>query len=58
MNPLDAAAITMNYTVAYILLFELAGLSKEKSILIHSAGGGVVSKCYFIYLNNSSIENS
>lgn len=41
LSPLDAAAITMNYTVAYILLFDLAGLSKGKSLLVHSAGGGV-----------------
>ncbi|RZC34286.1 ADH N domain containing protein, partial [Asbolus verrucosus] len=43
ISHLDAATITMNYTVAYILLFELAGLSKGKSILVHSVGGGVVS---------------
>ncbi|KAJ3648986.1 hypothetical protein Zmor_020750 [Zophobas morio] len=41
ISHLDAATITMNYTVAYILLFELAGLSKGKSILVHSVGGGV-----------------
>jgi NADPH:quinone reductase-like Zn-dependent oxidoreductase len=41
VSHLDAATITMNYTVAYILLFELAGLSKGKSILVHSVGGGV-----------------
>lgn len=39
----DAAAITMNYVVAYILLFQLAGLTQGKSILVHSVGGGVVS---------------
>ncbi|XP_067002392.1 synaptic vesicle membrane protein VAT-1 homolog-like [Anabrus simplex] len=38
---LDAAAITMNYLVAYILLFELGGLAPGKSVLVHSAGGGV-----------------
>ncbi|XP_069675674.1 synaptic vesicle membrane protein VAT-1 homolog-like [Periplaneta americana] len=38
---LDAAAIAMNYLVAYILLFELGGLSPGKSVLVHSAGGGV-----------------
>ncbi|XP_017775124.1 PREDICTED: synaptic vesicle membrane protein VAT-1 homolog-like [Nicrophorus vespilloides] len=43
MTPLQAAAMTMNYTVAYILLFEMAGLSQGKSLLVHSAGGGVVS---------------
>lgn len=48
MSYLDAAAITMNYTVAYILLFELANLAPGKSLLLHSAGGGVVSlfRCY------------
>lgn len=37
----EAAAITMNYIVAYILLFELGHLSEGKSVLFHSAGGGV-----------------
>ncbi|XP_043679112.1 synaptic vesicle membrane protein VAT-1 homolog-like [Vespula pensylvanica] len=41
MSYLDAAATTMNYTVAYILLFELANLTPGKSLLLHSAGGGV-----------------
>lgn len=44
MSYLDAAAITMNYTVAYILLFEIAHLTPGKSLLLHSAGGGVVSR--------------
>lgn len=37
----DAAALTMNYIVAYILLFELGGLTPGKSVLVQSAGGGV-----------------
>lgn len=41
MSYTDAVAITMNYTVAYILLFELANLTAGKSLLLHSAGGGV-----------------
>ncbi|XP_032681827.1 synaptic vesicle membrane protein VAT-1 homolog-like [Odontomachus brunneus] len=41
MSYLDAAAIIMNYTVAYILLFELANLTPGKSLLLHSSGGGV-----------------
>jgi len=41
MSPQDAAAMAMNFAVAYILLFELAGLSKGKSLLVHSVGGGV-----------------
>ena len=53
MSYLDAAAITMNYTVAYILLFELAHLTPGKSLLLHSAGGGVVSRIeefFFIFV--------
>ncbi|XP_011313671.1 synaptic vesicle membrane protein VAT-1 homolog-like [Fopius arisanus] len=41
MSYLDAAAITMNYTVAHILLFDVACLTPGKSLLVHSAGGGV-----------------
>ncbi|XP_011497887.1 PREDICTED: synaptic vesicle membrane protein VAT-1 homolog-like [Ceratosolen solmsi marchali] len=41
MNYDEAVAITLNYTVGYILLFELANLRPGKSILLHSAGGGV-----------------
>lgn len=41
MTPLEASAIGMNYVVAYILLFDLGGLSAGKSVLVHSAGGGV-----------------
>lgn len=37
----DAVAITLNYTIAYILLFELGGVVPGKKILLHSAGGGV-----------------
>lgn len=47
MSYLDAAATTMNYTVAYILLFELANLTPGKSLLLHSAGGGVVSISHY-----------
>lgn len=54
MSALDAAAIGMNYVVAYMLLFELGGLSAGKSVLLHSAGGGVVSNITF----SPSTENS
>ncbi|CAO1318623.1 unnamed protein product [Diamesa tonsa] len=37
----DAAAITMNYLVAYIIVFELLSLRPGKSLMLHSAGGGV-----------------
>uniref|UniRef100_A0A6P7HCP4 Synaptic vesicle membrane protein VAT-1 homolog-like n=1 Tax=Diabrotica virgifera virgifera TaxID=50390 RepID=A0A6P7HCP4_DIAVI len=57
VSHLDAVTITMNYTVAYILLFELSGLTQGKSILVHSVGGGVVSHVLnlFLFLSN---ENS
>ncbi|XP_063540227.1 synaptic vesicle membrane protein VAT-1 homolog-like isoform X2 [Cydia strobilella] len=41
MTPLDAVAVTTNYVVAYLLLFEMANLAPGKSLLVHSAGGGV-----------------
>ncbi|XP_026495524.1 synaptic vesicle membrane protein VAT-1 homolog-like isoform X1 [Vanessa tameamea] len=41
MSALDAVAITTNYVVAYLLLFEMANLTPDKSLLVHSAGGGV-----------------
>lgn len=37
----DAAAIVMNYLVAYVLIFDLISLREGKSILLHSVGGGV-----------------
>lgn len=47
LSHLDAVTITMNYTVAHILLFEIGGLSEGKSVLVHSVGGGVVSSFLF-----------
>lgn len=43
----DAAAITMNYLVAYIIVYELLSLRPGKSLMLHSAGGGVVSRITF-----------
>ncbi|KAI5709808.1 hypothetical protein M8J76_008610 [Diaphorina citri] len=37
----EGAALTMNYILAYVLLFDMAGLAPGKSVLLHSAGGGV-----------------
>ncbi|XP_063699916.1 synaptic vesicle membrane protein VAT-1 homolog-like [Culicoides brevitarsis] len=37
----DAAAILMNYLVAYIILFDLISLRPGKSVVVHSAAGGV-----------------
>lgn len=53
MTALDAVAVTTNYVVAYLLLFEMANLTPGKSLLVHSAGGGVVSYCYIQYLLRS-----
>ncbi|XP_059156063.1 synaptic vesicle membrane protein VAT-1 homolog-like isoform X2 [Physella acuta] len=41
MNFHDAAALLMNYVVAYSLLFDLAGVREGQSVLAHSLGGGV-----------------
>uniref|UniRef100_A0A1B0D7U8 Uncharacterized protein n=1 Tax=Phlebotomus papatasi TaxID=29031 RepID=A0A1B0D7U8_PHLPP len=41
MSFADAAAIAINYIVAYIILFDLASIKPGKSVLLHSAGGGV-----------------
>lgn len=42
----EAAAIAINFVVAYILLFDLAAIRPGKSLLLHSAGGGVVSSFF------------
>lgn len=39
----DAAALTMNFVVAYILVNDVGNIKEGNSVLIHSAGGGVVS---------------
>mgnify|MGYP002715788495 CR=1 FL=1 len=48
MSFADAAAITMNYIVAYILVFELGNIKPGKKVLLHSAGGAVVSFFFFL----------
>lgn len=37
----DAAATTMNYVVAYALLFGIGNIKSGQKILVHSVGGGV-----------------
>ncbi|KAK2820433.1 hypothetical protein Q5P01_023392 [Channa striata] len=37
----DGAAIPINYLTAYMMLFDVANLRPEKSVLIHMAAGGV-----------------
>jgi NADPH:quinone reductase-like Zn-dependent oxidoreductase len=39
----DAAAMAMNFLVAYIVVYDLLSLRAGKSVVLHSAGGGVVS---------------
>lgn len=46
----DAAAMAMNYLVAYIIVYDLLSLRSGKSVVLHSAGGGVVSIKYFILI--------
>lgn len=43
LNFVDAAALATNYIVAYVLLFELGAVKPGSSLILHSAGGGVVS---------------
>ncbi|KAF0765704.1 synaptic vesicle membrane protein VAT-1-like [Aphis craccivora] len=42
LNYVDAAALATNYIVAYVLLFELGAVKPGSSLILHSAGGGVV----------------
>ncbi|XP_054164421.1 synaptic vesicle membrane protein VAT-1 homolog-like isoform X2 [Oppia nitens] len=37
----DAVATTMNYVVAYALLFGVGNLKSDQTVLVHSVGGGV-----------------
>ncbi|CAG2123123.1 unnamed protein product, partial [Medioppia subpectinata] len=37
----DAVAVTMNYVVAYALLFCVGNLKSDQTVLVHSVGGGV-----------------
>lgn len=43
MSYSEAAALTLSYSVAYALVFDLAAIKPGNSVLLHSAGGGVVS---------------
>uniref|UniRef100_A0A672HZH1 Vesicle amine transport 1-like n=1 Tax=Salarias fasciatus TaxID=181472 RepID=A0A672HZH1_SALFA len=38
----EAAAFSLNFVAAYMMLFEVANLREGMSVLVHSAGGGVV----------------
>uniref|UniRef100_A0A3B3XEM9 Enoyl reductase (ER) domain-containing protein n=1 Tax=Poecilia mexicana TaxID=48701 RepID=A0A3B3XEM9_9TELE len=39
----EAAAFSLNFVAAYMMLFEVASLREGMSVLVHSAGGAVVS---------------
>lgn len=39
----EAAGFALNFVVAYMMLFEVANLREGMSVLVHSAGGSVVS---------------
>ncbi|KAF4520342.1 hypothetical protein B566_EDAN004402 [Ephemera danica] len=41
MSCQDAAALALNALAAYLLLFDVAGLSEGHTVLLHSAGGGL-----------------
>ncbi|KAH9502617.1 Type I Polyketide synthase [Bulinus truncatus] len=41
LNFHDGAALLMNFVVAYIIIFDLAGVREGQSILTHSLGGGI-----------------
>ncbi|KAK6623960.1 hypothetical protein RUM44_010816 [Polyplax serrata] len=49
----DAVAMTLNYTVAYILVFELGNIASGKKVLLHSAGGSVMNfYCLMLFVDN------
>jgi NADPH:quinone reductase-like Zn-dependent oxidoreductase len=52
----DAAAMTMNYLVAYVIVYDLLSLRAGKSVLLHSAGGGVVSILQTLHFYFSSMS--
>lgn len=45
----EAAAFSLNFVAAYMMLFEVANLRDGMSVLVHSAGGGVVSLLFNDY---------
>ena len=47
----EAAALTMNYVVAYALLFGIGNLKSDQTVLVHSVGGGVVCHNYYSIFN-------
>lgn len=56
----EGAAFSMNFVTAYMMLFEVANLKEGMSVLVHSAGGGVVSLLLsvFVVSKKQSIKNN
>ena len=52
----DGAAFFMNYVAAYMLLFELGNIKSGQSLLVHSAGGGVVRAQFEHYICQQILE--
>lgn len=50
----DATAITLPFVVAHILVYDLANVQPGRSVLVHSAGGSVVSNFRHIHSINQS----
>lgn len=50
MSFAEAAAFSLNFVAAYMMLFEVANLREGMSVLVHSAGGGVVSAVFLSIL--------
>lgn len=51
----EAAAFSLNFVAAYMMLFEVANLREGMSVLVHSAGGGVVS-AFLHFLSGTATE--
>lgn len=53
----EAAAFPMNFVTAYTMLFEIANLREGMSVLVHSAGGGVVSLLAILFFQGHDGTN-
>lgn len=51
----EAAAFSLNFVAAYMMLFEVANLREGMSVLVHSAGGGVVSVMFISILPHKCV---
>lgn len=54
----EAAAMTLSYLVAHVLVFDMASIKPGNSVLLHSAGGGVVSFThnYFYFIIDKKVK--